>query len=78
MGAGDSDEAAMLGVGIVDDGGCDRRGFGVVDHTQIDHRQTPTIDLCMAGVVVGGPDSVPWNSRNSFLPGDSRNHSGGI
>ena len=47
MGAGDGDEAATLGV--VDDGGCERRGFGVVDHTQIDHQQTPTINLGMAG-----------------------------
>ena len=35
-------------VGIVDDGGCERRGFGIVDHAQIDRRQTPTIDLGMA------------------------------
>ena len=33
----------------MDDGGCERVGFGVVDHAQIDHRQTPTIDLGMAG-----------------------------
>ena len=29
-------------------------------------------------VVVEGLDSVSLNSGNSFLPGDSRNHSGGI
>ena len=34
---------------VVDDGGCERVGFGVVDHAQIDRRQTPTIDLGMAG-----------------------------
>ena len=33
----------------MDDGECERVGFGVVDHAQIDHRQTPTIDLGMAG-----------------------------
>ena len=36
-------------VGIVDDGGCERVGFGVVDHAQIDRWQTPMIDLGMAG-----------------------------
>ena len=36
-------------VGVVDDGGCERVGFGVVDHAQIDRRQTPTIDLGVAG-----------------------------
>ena len=38
-------------VGVVDDGGCERVGFGVVDHAQIDRRQTPTIDLGVAGIV---------------------------
>ena len=51
-------------VGVVDDGGCERVGFGVVDHTQIDCWQTPTIDLGVAGHWVGGPDSVLLNSRN--------------
>ena len=37
-----------LWVGDVDDGGCERVGFGVVDHAQIDRWQTPTIDLGMA------------------------------
>ena len=32
----------------MDDGGCERVGFGVVDHDQIDHRQTPMIDLGVA------------------------------
>ena len=62
-------------------GGGERVGLGVVDHAQIDRRQTPTIDLGMAGivsVVVVETDSVPVHSRNSFLLGDSRNHSGGI
>ena len=36
-------------VGIVEDGGCERVGFGVVDHAQIDRRQTPRINLGMAG-----------------------------
>ena len=65
----------------MDGGGGDRVGLGVVDHAQIDRRQTPTIDLGMAGVVsvvVAEADSVLVHSRNSFLPGDSRNHSGGI
>ena len=35
--------------GIMDDGGCERVGFGVVDHAQIDRRQTTMIDLGMAG-----------------------------
>ena len=35
--------------GIVDDGGCERLGFGVVDHTQIDCRQTLMTNLGMAG-----------------------------
>ena len=55
--------------------------MGVVDHAQIDRRQTPTIDLGVAGVVsvvVAETDSVPVHSGNSFLPADSRNHSGGI
>ena len=66
-------------MGVVDDGGCERAGFGVVDHAQIDRRQTPTIDLAVAGHCCGIPsDSVPMNSGNPFLPGDSRNHSGGI
>ena len=65
----------------MDGGGGERVGLGVVDHAQIDHRQTPTIDLGVAGivsVVAAETDSVPVHSRNSFLPGDSRNHSGGI
>ena len=45
VGADDGDEV----VGIVDDGGCERVGFGVVDHAQIDRQQTPTINLGMAG-----------------------------
>ena len=49
MGAGDVNE------GVVDDGGCERVGFGVVDHAQIDHRQTPMIDL---GVAEG--DWIPF------------------
>ena len=37
------------------------------------------IDLGMAGALyVCGSDSVPLHSRNSFLPGDSRNPSSGI
>ena len=32
-------------MGLVDDGGCERVGFGIVDHTQIDHQQTPMINL---------------------------------
>ena len=36
-------------VGVVDDGGCERVGFGIVDHAQIDCQQTPMIDLGMAG-----------------------------
>ena len=59
----------------MDDGGCERVGFGVVDHAQIDRWQTPTINL---GMAVLWWDSVPLNSGNSFLLGDSRNHSGGI
>ena len=39
----------MSWVGVVDDGGHEGVGFGVVDHAQIDHRQTPTIDLGMTG-----------------------------
>ena len=42
-------------MGVVDDGGCERAGFGVVDHAQIDRRQTPTIDL---GVAEG--DWIPF------------------
>ena len=48
------------GVGIVDDGGCERVGFGVVDHAQIDRRQTPTIDLGVAGHCVVGFCSVEF------------------
>ena len=62
-------------------GGGERVGLWVVDHAQIDRRQTPTINLGVAGVVsvvVAEMDSVPVHSRNSFLLGDSRNHSGGI
>ena len=65
----------------MDSGGGERVGLWVVDHTQIDCRQTPTIDLGVAGVVsvvVAETDSVLVHSGNSFLPGDSRNHSGGI
>ena len=65
----------------MDGGGGERVGLGVVDHAQIDHQQTLMIDLGMAGVVsvvVAEMDSVPVHSRNSFLLGDSRNHSGGI
>ena len=51
-------------VGVVHDGGCERVGFGVVDHAQIDRRQTPTIDLGIVCVVEGAPDSVPLNSGN--------------
>ena len=36
-------------MGVVDDGGCERAGFGVVDHAQIDHWKTLTIDLGVAG-----------------------------
>ena len=36
-------------MGVVDDGGHERAGFGVVDHAQIDHQQTPTIDLGVVG-----------------------------
>ena len=65
-------------VGVVDDGGCERVGFGVVDLAQIDRRCLPTIDLG----VVNNPkllwDSVLLNSGNAFLPDDSRNDSGGI
>ena len=65
-------------MGVVDDGGCERVGFGVVDHTQIDRRCLPMIDLG----VVNNPkllwDSVPLNSGNAFLPDDSRNDSSGI
>ena len=56
-------------------------GLGVVDYAQIDHWQTPTINLGVAGivsVVVAETDSIPVHSRNSFLLGDSRNHSSGI
>ena len=64
---------------VVDGGGGERVGLGVVDHAQIDHRQTLMIDLGVAGVVsVVVADSIPVHSGNSFLPGDSRNHSGGI
>ena len=42
-------------VGDVDDGGCERVGFGIVDHAQIDRRQTPMIDL---GVAEG--DWIPF------------------
>ena len=62
-------------------GGGERVGLGVVDHAQIDRWQTPTINLGMAGVmsiVAAETDSVPLHSRNSILPGDSRNHSTGI
>ena len=65
----------------MDGGGGERVGLGVVDHTQIDRRQTPTIDLGVAGVVsvvVAEMDSVLVHSGNSFLPADSRNHSSGI
>ena len=65
----------------MDGGGGERVGLGVLDHAQIDCRQTPMIDLGMAGtvsVVVAETDSVPVHSGNSFLLGDSRNHSGGI
>ena len=41
VGAGGGDEAG----GIVDDGGGERVGFGIVDHAQIDRRSLPTIDL---------------------------------
>ena len=33
----------------MDDGGGERVGFGIVDHAQIDRRQTPTINLGVAG-----------------------------
>ena len=36
-------------MGVVDDGGCERAGFGIVDHAQIDRRQTLTIDLGVVG-----------------------------
>ena len=65
----------------MDGGGGERVGLGVVDHAQIDRRQTLMINLGMAGVVsvvIAEADSVPVHSGNSFLPGDSRNHSGGI
>ena len=45
VGAGGGDEAGD----VVDDGGGERVGFGIVDHAQIDCRQTPTIDLGVAG-----------------------------
>ena len=35
-------------VGVVDDGGCERVRFGVVDHAQIDCRQMLRINLSMA------------------------------
>ena len=62
-------------VGVVNDGGCERVGFVVVDHAQVDRRQMP---LGMAGHCMCGSDSVLLHSGNSFLPDDSRNHSGGI
>ena len=65
----------------MDGGGSERVGLGVVDHAQIDRQQTPTIDLGVAGivsVVVAEADSILVHSGNSFLLGDSRNHSGGI
>ena len=68
-------------VGIVEDDGCERVGFGVVDHAQIDlgkYQQSIWAWLGIVCVVVGGSDSVPLNSGNSFLPGDSRNHSSAI
>ena len=65
-------------MGVVNDGGCERVGFVVVDHTQIDRWQTLRIDLGVAGHCMCGSDSVLLHSRNSFLPDDSRNHSGGI
>ena len=61
--------------GIVDCGGCERVGLGVVDHAQIDRQQTPTINLTMAGtvsVVVVETDSALVHSRyHSFqvIPG---------
>ena len=58
-------------MGVVDDGGCERVGFGVVDHSI-------WVWLGIVCVVVGGTDSVLLNSGNSFLSGDSRNHSSGI
>ena len=33
----------------MDDGGGERVGFEIVDHAQINHRQTSTINLGMAG-----------------------------
>ena len=65
----------------MDDGGGERVGLGVVDHAQIDRQQTPTIDLGVAGVVsvvAAETDSIPVHSGNSFLLGNSRNHSSGI
>ena len=65
----------------MDGGGGERVGLGVVDHAQIDRQKTPMIDLGMAGVVsvvVVETDSILVHSGNSFLLGDSRNHSGRI
>ena len=59
----------------MDGGGGERVGLGVVDHAQIDRRQTLMINLGMAGivsVVVAQTDSVPVHSRHhSFwvIPG---------
>ena len=59
--------------GVVDDGGCERVGFGVVDaddpNTNDQFGHGWALDVLWW-------DSVPLNSRNSFLQGDSRNHSG--
>ena len=46
-------------MGIVNDGGCERVGFGVVDHAQIDRQQTPTIDLGVASVAGARLSSAP-------------------
>ena len=48
---GGSNKVAALGV--VNDGGCERVGFGV-DHAQIDHQQTLRIDLGVAGGIGNG------------------------
>ena len=49
-----------------------------VDDAPIDHRQMLMLDLDVINKHRFCKDSVPPHSGNSFLPGDSRNHSGGI
>ena len=77
MGAGDGDEAATrvaLWMMVV----VREEALGLLTMPKLIVSKLRRSIWAWLGIVEGGIDSVRLTSGNSFLPGDSRNHSSGI